>query len=166
MGLLLYMQRFSNKAQIYKNSSKLLALRGSYATYVGVLPLLRYVSPPPACMYGVHRLFPFHLPYYFDGFPFTLHVPLDFIRVSSLRPTYLHQFDRLFTCWWWVSRLGTGFGTRCCGSRGGTWGAHEAEILFQISTLAGFEPRTSQPRTLSLDYDEPDVCMYMYMYEN
>jgi len=23
---------------------------------------------------------------------------LDFIRVSSLRPTYLHPFDRPFTC--------------------------------------------------------------------
>jgi len=52
-------------------------------------------------------------------FPFTLHPPLDFIRVSFLRPTYLHPFDRSFTSWWWVSRLGTGSGTRCCGPRAG-----------------------------------------------
>ena len=85
---------------------------------------------------GVHRLFPLHLPY-LGVFPFTLHLPLDFICVSSLRPTYLHPFDRPFTCWWWVSRLGNGSGTRCCGPRGRAWGAHEAEISFQISVLAG-----------------------------
>jgi len=39
---------------------------------------------------------------------------------------YLHPFDRPFTCLWWVSRLGTGSGTRCCGPR--AWGTHEAEI--------------------------------------
>ena len=33
--------------------------------------------------------------------------------------------------------LGTVSGTRCCGSRGGAWGAHGAEISFQISALAG-----------------------------
>src|SRR6218665_1154250 len=37
---------------------------------------------------GVHRL-SLRLPY-FGVFPFTLHLPLDFIRVS-LRPTYLHH---------------------------------------------------------------------------
>jgi len=25
---------------------------------------------------------------------------LDFIRGFSSRPTYLHPFDRPFTCWW------------------------------------------------------------------
>jgi len=34
---------------------------------------------------------PFRLPYLV--FPFTLHTPLDFNRVSSLRPTYLRPFD-------------------------------------------------------------------------
>ena len=53
--------------------------------------------------------FPFRL-LYLGVFPFTLHLPLDIIRVSSLRPTYLHPFDRTFTCWWLVSRLGTGSG--------------------------------------------------------
>ena len=68
---------------------------------------------------GVHRLslcFP-----YLGVFPFTLHLPLNFIRVSSLRPTYLHPFGRpftysLFRC---VSRLGTGSVNQCCGPRGG-----------------------------------------------
>jgi len=47
---------------------------------------------------------------------------LDFIRVSSLRQTYPHPFGRPFTYSLsrWVSRLGTGSGTRCCGPRGGT----------------------------------------------
>src|SRR6218665_1790883 len=35
---------------------------------------------------------------HFGVFTFTLlHLPLDFIRVSSLRPTYLHPFGRPFT---------------------------------------------------------------------
>ena len=46
---------------------------------------------------GVHRLFPFRLPH-LGVFPFTLHMPLDFIHVSTLRPTYLQPFDRPFTC--------------------------------------------------------------------
>src|SRR6218665_3092681 len=40
---------------------------------------------------GLHRL------PYLGVFPFPLHLPLDFIRVSSLRPTYLHPFGRPFT---------------------------------------------------------------------
>ena len=63
--------------------------------------------------------FPLRLPY-LGVSPFTLlHLPLDFIRVSALWQTYLHPFDRPFTCWWWVFRLGTGSYTRCCGLRGG-----------------------------------------------
>jgi len=45
---------------------------------------------------GVHRLF-LRLPY-LGVFSFTLlHLPLDFIRVSSLRPMCLHPFGRTFT---------------------------------------------------------------------
>ena len=69
---------------------------------------------------GVHRLFPVRLPY-LGVFSFTLNLPLDFICVSSLQLTYLHPFDRPITCWWWVSRLGTGSGTWCCGPRGREW---------------------------------------------
>src|SRR6218665_1296229 len=44
----------------------------------------------------VHRL-SLCLPY-LGVIPFTLlHLPLDFIRVSSLRQTYLHPFGRPFT---------------------------------------------------------------------
>jgi len=78
---------------------------------------------------GVHHRFLFCLPY-LGVIPFSLHMPLNFIRVSFLRPTYLHPFDRQFACWRWVSRLGTGSGTRCCGPRGGAWGVQEAEISF------------------------------------
>ena len=44
---------------------------------------------------GVHRL-ALRLPY-LGVVPFTLHLPLNFIRVSSLRPMYLHPFGRPFT---------------------------------------------------------------------
>src|SRR6218665_1640470 len=45
---------------------------------------------------GVHRL-SLCLPY-LGVCPFTLlHLPLNFIRISSLRPTYLHPFSRSFT---------------------------------------------------------------------
>src|SRR6218665_2032685 len=60
---------------------------------------------------------------YLDVLKFTLpYLPLDFIRVSSLRPTYLHPFIRPFTysLFRWVCRLGTTCGIRCCGPRGGT----------------------------------------------
>src|SRR6218665_979752 len=40
--------------------------------------------------------FPPRLPY-LGVFPFTLHLSLDFIRVSYLRPTYLHPSDRSFS---------------------------------------------------------------------
>src|SRR6218665_1177151 len=43
----------------------------------------------------VHRL-SLRLPY-LGVIPFTLHLPLDFIRVFPLRPTYLHPFGRPFT---------------------------------------------------------------------
>src|SRR6218665_1568351 len=62
--------------------------------------------PPPAILYVFHSLF----------------LPSDFNRVSSLRPTYRHPFGRPFTYSLFrrVSRLRTGYGTRCCGPRGGT----------------------------------------------
>src|SRR6218665_1197826 len=53
------------------------------------------------------------------------YLPLDFNRVSSLRPTYRHPFGRPFT-YSLFSRSSFqawdchGPGTRCCGPRGGT----------------------------------------------
>jgi len=44
---------------------------------------------------GDHRL-SLHLPY-LGVFSFTLFHLQDFIRISSLRPTYLHPFGRPFT---------------------------------------------------------------------
>jgi len=41
-------------------------------------------------------LFPLRLPY-LGVFPFTFYLPLDFINISSLRPTYLHPHGRPFT---------------------------------------------------------------------
>src|SRR6218665_1866043 len=72
--------------------------------------------------FGVHR-FSLCLPY-LGVFPFTLlHLPLNFIHVSSLQLTYLQStpIGRPFTYSHFrrVSRLGTGSCTRCCGPKGG-----------------------------------------------
>src|SRR6218665_319704 len=34
---------------------------------------------------------------YLCVFPFTLHLPVDFVHASSFRPTYLYSFGRPFT---------------------------------------------------------------------
>src|SRR6218665_3418802 len=67
---------------------------------------------------GVHRpslRFPYLV------FSIRSYLPLDFNRVSSLRPSYRHPFGRSFTYSLFrrVSGLGTGSGTRCCCPRGG-----------------------------------------------
>ena len=69
----------------------------------GVLDFLSYWRPSPFPSSSVLDIF--HL----------LFRPLDFNRVSSLRPTYRHPFGQPFTCSIFrrVSRLGTGFDTRC-----------------------------------------------------
>jgi len=46
----------------------------------------------PSVLVSVHRL-SLRLPY-LGVYPFTLHLPLDFIRVFPLRPMYLHPFGR------------------------------------------------------------------------
>src|SRR6218665_3690591 len=53
------------------------------------------LSPRHFARVGVHHL-SLCLPY-LGVFPFTLHLPLDFIRVFPLRSTYLHPFGRPFT---------------------------------------------------------------------
>src|SRR6218665_3471800 len=64
---------------------------GEFPGYFGLTPVswtsARVVVQSP---------FPLRLPY-LGVFPFTLHLPLDFIRVSSLRPPYLHQIHHLLT---------------------------------------------------------------------
>jgi len=76
---------------------------------------------------------------YLCVFPFTLlHLPLNFIRVSSLRLMYLHplvdpsltDFYVSFQAWDWLWY-------QMLWSQRWSGGAHEAEILFQISALAG-----------------------------
>ena len=89
---------------------------------------------------GVHWL-SLCLPY-LSVLPFTLlYLPLDFIHVSSLRPTYLHPFGRPFTysLFRWVSRLGTGSGIRWCGPRGGT--------AVRLEHIAAADVSTRLPRT-------------------
>ena len=100
---------------------------------------LRYPELPS--MLVVHHYFPFRISVFFP-FPL-LHLLLDFIRVSSLRVTYLHPFDRPLTCWWWVSRLGTGSGTRCCGPRGRAWW-YTRGSYFGVPIRPHFVPKWSQ----------------------
>src|SRR6218665_3606168 len=110
---------------------------------------------------GVHRLFPFACPC-LGVFLFNLHhLPLDFICVSSLRPTYLHSFGRSFTyfqvsfqaCdWLWHPMLW--FQRR-------SKDAHGIEILnldpnFCPGRSLNLGPwNSSWPRTLPLDHRTP-----------
>src|SRR6218665_4050606 len=71
------------------------------------------------------------------------YLPLDFNRVSSLRPMYRHPFGRPFT----YSFLGefSGLGLALVPDvvvQDADSGAHGAENSIQISVLAGVEPRT------------------------
>src|SRR6218665_1455348 len=83
---------------------------------------------------------PFPSPSISRCFPFTLHLPLDFIRVFSLRPTYLNPFGRpfVYSLSRLVSRLGSCSGTRCCGPRGGKGVCMEQKSRFKFlpGTLA------------------------------
>src|SRR6218665_1410405 len=93
---------------------------------------------------GVHGL-SLRLPY-LGVFPFTLlHLPLDFIRVSSLRPTYLHPFGRPIT----YSRLGNFPGLGLALWYPMLWSQRpRAEVCmkqksrFRFLPWPGFEPRT------------------------
>src|SRR6218665_1529748 len=91
---------------------------------------------------GVHRL-SLRLPY-LGVFPFTLlHLPLNFIRVSSLRLMYLRpSVDPSLTHF--VGEF-PGLGLALVPDVVVPEAEYEAEILFKISALwPGFEPRTLQ----------------------
>ena len=65
---------------------------GEFPGYLG-LALISWATT----RVGVHRLFPFPFNN-LVSFSFTLlHLPLDYISISSLRLTYLHPFGRCFT---------------------------------------------------------------------
>src|SRR6218665_657489 len=92
---------------------------------------------------GVHRL-SFRLPY-LGVRPFTLlHLPLNFIRVSSLRLIYLHtSVDPSLTHFLdEFPGFETGSGTRCCGPRGGTEVRMKQKSRFKFLLMPGFELRT------------------------
>ena len=71
--------------------------------------------------------FPIRRPYgpYLDVFQFTLHLPLDFIHVSSLQPIYLqrtHLVNPSVIYSLFISEfpgMGLGSSTLCCGPRDG-----------------------------------------------
>src|SRR6218665_346160 len=68
-------------------------LTSSLGEFTGYWDWLRYPGLLPVL---VSIAFPLS-PSISRCFPFTLYMPLDFIRVSFLRPTYLHPFDLPFT---------------------------------------------------------------------
>src|SRR6218665_2926926 len=87
---------------------------------------------------GVHRL-SLRLSY-LGVFPFTLfHLPLNFIRVSSLRSMYLHpSVDPSLTDFFGeFPGLGLVLYQMLWSHAEAERGAHEAEISYQISSLAG-----------------------------
>src|SRR6218665_1323815 len=84
-------------------------------------------------------LSPFPSPYNLGVFPSTLHMPLDFIRVSSLWPTYLHPFGLPFT--YNISEL-PGLGLALVPDVVVPEAEQNVtEISIQISALIGVEPR-------------------------
>src|SRR6218665_2823083 len=123
---------------------------GEFPSYCG-LALVSWVF----ARIGVHRpslRFPYLV------FSIRSYLPLDFNRVSSLRPTYRHPFVRPFT----YSLLGEFPGLELAlvpdvvVPKAGS-GAHGAENSIQISALAGVEPRT-----LALDYRAPLLLVVSY----
>src|SRR6218665_2977771 len=99
---------------------------------------LAKVSWSTACV-GVIRLFPFFLPCLcsFRSSPAVGLHSCFFFKTDVHLYMYLLPFELPLHLLMASSRLGTASGTRCCVLRGGAWGAHEAEISFQISALAG-----------------------------
>src|SRR6218665_2440584 len=90
---------------------------------------------------GVHRPF-FRLPYL--EFSIRCYLPLDFNRVSSLRPTYIatHSVDPSLTHFLGeFPGLGLALVPDVVVPEADS-GAHGAENLIQISAPAGAEPRT------------------------
>ena len=117
-------------------------LTTSLGEFPGYCYWLWYPGLPPVLLSITYF---FRLPY-FGVFPFTLlHLPLYFIRVSSLRPICLYQLGRLFTysLFRWVCKLWAGPGTRCCGPRGGTEVRIKHKSRFKFMPWSEFEPRTS-----------------------
>ena len=82
---------------------------------------------------GVHRLFPFafHISVFFHSLFKCLWISFVFLLYD--RRICTHSLDPSLPVGEFPG-LGLALhGTRCCGPRGGTWGAQEAEISFQIS---------------------------------
>src|SRR6218665_2311839 len=85
------------------------------------------------------------------------YLPLDFNRVSSLRPTYRHPFGRPFTYFLGeFPGLGLALVPNVVVPEADS-GAHGAENSIQISAMAGVEPRT-----LELDYRAPLLLVASY----
>src|SRR6218665_3221585 len=135
--LLGFIHSFIHTEHLYSASSREL-LRGAPDSSAAKKSRLALVSWAFARI-GVHRpslRFPYLV------FSIRSDLPLDFNRVSSLRPTYRHPFGRPFTYslfsfqasdWLWYPMLW---------SQRRNIGAHGAENSIQISALAGVEPRT------------------------
>ena len=85
--------------------------------------------------------FSLHLPY-LSVLHDTLHLPLNFTHVSSLRLMYLHpSVDPSLT--YFLCEF-PGSGTQCCSPRGGAWVCIKQKSCFKFMSMPGFEPRTLQ----------------------
>src|SRR6218665_575277 len=108
----------SIKPSIHGFSARWCPIVPSLPHYVSrLLGWLWYPGLPPVLV-SIAFPFVFHISVFLYPLFFTCHC--HFIRVSSLRPKYLHPFGRPFT--YFIGKFlgfGTGSGTRCCGPRGG-----------------------------------------------
>src|SRR6218665_2384481 len=100
----------------------------------GLSPVLVSIAFP----FAFHILVIFHLLF--------LHLPLKFIRVSSLQLMYLQPIRQPFTYSLLSvsSKLWTCSGTRFCGPRGGAGVRMHQKSRFKFLSWPGFEPRTLQ----------------------
>src|SRR6218665_1959469 len=69
-------------------------ITSSLSEFPGYWDWLRYPGLSPVLV-SIAFSFALHISVFFSFA--LLHLPLDFIRVSSLKPTYLHPFDRPFS---------------------------------------------------------------------
>ena len=143
MGLFRYGISSGCIVHTWAHCSPLVSNVPSLGEFPGYCDWLRYPGLYPLCWCPSPFPFAFHL----GVFIFTLHLPLNFIRVSSLRPTYLHPCDRPLTCWCWASRLGTGSSVPDVVVPEAEHGVRKKhKSRFKFLPWPEFEPQTSQSK--------------------
>src|SRR6218665_1132860 len=142
-----------------------MSLTSSLGEFLGYcMDWLWYPGLPPVFVF-IAFPFAFHILVFFYSLFFTCHW-ISFVFLLYGRRICTHSVDPSLIHFLHVREF-PGSGTRCCGSRGETEGAHGAEISIQIIfgsiifpiifsiilySLAGVEPRTLASRGRELYY--------------